>query len=104
MPTGYDRLLATRFGGAAVRAVADGRWGHMVALQPPYIDTIPIQEALHEPKRVDLNGDVVRTAREIGIFVWRLKTEAERFLTLSVWGPQVHMFGLLDFAAIGARP
>src|ERR1043166_8895019 len=30
MPTGYDRLLATRFGGAAVQAVADGRWNHMV--------------------------------------------------------------------------
>ena len=30
-PTGYDRLLATRFGGAAVRAVADGKWGQMVA-------------------------------------------------------------------------
>ena len=32
MPTGYDRLLATRFGGAAVRAVADEKWAQMVAL------------------------------------------------------------------------
>ena len=39
MPTGYDRLLATRFGGAAVRAIADGKWGHMVALQSPHIVT-----------------------------------------------------------------
>ena len=46
MPTGYDRLLATRFGGAAVRAVADEKWGHMVALQSPHIVTIPIEEAL----------------------------------------------------------
>jgi ATP-dependent phosphofructokinase / diphosphate-dependent phosphofructokinase len=67
MPTGYDRLLATRFGGAAVRAIADGKWGHMVALQSPHIVTIPIKEALREMKRVDPNHDVVRTARETGI-------------------------------------
>jgi 6-phosphofructokinase 1 len=67
MPTGYDRLLATRFGGAAVRAVANGKWGHMVALQSPHIVTIPIEEALQTPKRVDPNHDVVLTARETGI-------------------------------------
>jgi 6-phosphofructokinase 1 len=66
-PTGYDRLLATRFGGAATRAVAAGKWGHMVALQTPHIVTIPISEALSQPKRVDLAGDIMQTAREIGI-------------------------------------
>lgn len=67
MPTGYDRLLATRFGGAAVRAIADEKWGHMVALQSPHIVTIPIEEALREPKRVDPSHDVVLTARATGI-------------------------------------
>jgi 6-phosphofructokinase 1 len=67
MPTGYDRLLATRFGGAAVRAIADGLWGHMVALQTPHIVTIPIAEALREHKRVDPTHDVVLTARATGI-------------------------------------
>jgi 6-phosphofructokinase 1 len=67
MPTGYDRLLAMRFGGAAVRAVENGKWGHMVALQSPHIVTIPLKEALREAKRVELNHDVVRTARETGI-------------------------------------
>jgi ATP-dependent phosphofructokinase / diphosphate-dependent phosphofructokinase len=67
MPTGYDRLLATRFGGAAVRAVADGKWGHMVALQSPHIVTIPIEEALRQPKHVETNHDVVLTARATGI-------------------------------------
>ncbi len=66
-PTGYDRLLATRFGGAAVRAVADEKWGHMVALQTPHIVTIPIEEALRELKRVDITHDVVTTARATGI-------------------------------------
>ncbi|HJU73634.1 MAG TPA: ATP-dependent 6-phosphofructokinase [Gemmatimonadaceae bacterium] len=66
-PTGYDRLLATRFGGAAVRAVEDGNWGHMVALQTPHIVAIPIAAALRDTKRVDPSHDIVRTAREIGI-------------------------------------
>jgi phosphofructokinase-like protein len=67
MPTGYDRLLATRFGGAAVQAVEDGKWGHMVALHSPDIVTIPIEEALRQPRRVDPNHDIVKTARRTGI-------------------------------------
>jgi 6-phosphofructokinase 1 len=67
MPTGYDRLLASRFGGAAVRAAAEGRWGQMVALQSPHIVTIPFLEALREVKRVDPNHDIVLTARATGI-------------------------------------
>jgi ATP-dependent phosphofructokinase / diphosphate-dependent phosphofructokinase len=66
-PTGDDRLLATRFGGAAVQAVADRKWGYMVALQSPHIVAIPIEEALREPKRVDPLHDVVMTARATGI-------------------------------------
>jgi 6-phosphofructokinase 1 len=66
-PTGYDRLLATRFGAAAVQAVADKKWGHMVALQSPHLVTIPIQEVLRETKRVDPKHDIVQTARMIGI-------------------------------------
>jgi 6-phosphofructokinase 1 len=67
MPTGYDRLLATRFGGAAVRAVAEKKWAHMVALQSPHIVTIPIRDALRESKRVDPTHDLVLTARATGI-------------------------------------
>ena len=67
MPTGYDRLLATRFGGAVIRAVEDRRWGQMVALQSPRIVTIPIAQVLAQPKRVDPRSDTVLTAREMGI-------------------------------------
>jgi len=66
-PTGYDRLLATRFGAAAVRAVEAGSWGHMVALQSPHIVTVPIKDVLKEVKRVELDHDVMKTARETGI-------------------------------------
>ena len=66
-PTGYDRLLATRFGGAAVRAVENQRWGDMVALQSPNIVTVPIAQALGELKRVNPSHDTVLTARATGI-------------------------------------
>ncbi len=66
-PTGYDRLLAARFGGAAIRAVAEEKWAHMVALQSPHIVFVPLSEALGTPKRVDPNHDVVLTARATGI-------------------------------------
>ncbi|MCX5768030.1 MAG: ATP-dependent 6-phosphofructokinase [Gemmatimonadetes bacterium] len=67
MPTGYDRLLASRFGGAAVQAVEEGKWGQMVALQSPDIVTVPIEQVLGKPRRVDPNHDLVRTARRLGI-------------------------------------
>jgi ATP-dependent phosphofructokinase / diphosphate-dependent phosphofructokinase len=66
-PTGYDRLLASRFGGAAVRAVEAGKWAHMVALQSPHIVYVPLEEALREPKRVEVDHDTVQTARATGI-------------------------------------
>ncbi len=66
-PTGYDRLLATRFGAAAVQAVADKQWGHMVALQSPHLVCIPINEVLREVKKVDPSHDVVMAARMTGI-------------------------------------
>ena len=66
-PTGYDRLLASRFGGAAVRAVAEEKWAHMVALQSPHIVYVPLVDALKEPKRVEIDHDTVQTARATGI-------------------------------------
>src|ERR1700738_3793666 len=69
-PTGYDRLLAVRFGGAAVRAVAEEKWDHMIALQSPHIVTVPLEEVLKTPKRVEIEHDTVLTARATGISFW----------------------------------
>ena len=66
-PTPFDRWLATRYGAAAVRIAAEGRFDHMVALISGRIVDIPLDEALAVPKRVDVNGDAVLTARNIGI-------------------------------------
>lgn len=66
-PTTFDRLLALRFGAAAVRLVAEGKFGWMVALQPPTIGAVPLDEALATPKRVPLDSDTIATARDLGI-------------------------------------
>jgi ATP-dependent phosphofructokinase / diphosphate-dependent phosphofructokinase len=52
-PTAYDRILATRFGVAAIEAVHDQAFGHMVALQADRIVRVPLADALAEPKTVD---------------------------------------------------
>jgi phosphofructokinase-like protein len=66
-PTTFDRLLGQRFGAAAVRLVADRKFGMMVGLDPPNIVAVSIDEALSKPKRVPVDSDSVATAREIGI-------------------------------------
>jgi len=51
-PTAFDRVLATRFGLQAIRAVADGAFGKMVALRGTDIVRVPIAEATRELKLV----------------------------------------------------
>ncbi len=52
-PTAFDRVLSTRFGIAAIEAVHDGTFGHMVALQAGEIVRVPLAEAVGELKLVD---------------------------------------------------
>lgn len=66
-PTTFDRLLALRFGAAAVRCIQEGKINVMVALDPPGIKAIPIEEAISKMKLVPLNCDTVSTARALGI-------------------------------------
>jgi 6-phosphofructokinase 1 len=51
-PTAYDRVLATRFGLHAVDAVANGSWGHMVALRGTDIVEVKLSEATATLKTV----------------------------------------------------
>ncbi|BBM82714.1 6-phosphofructokinase [Candidatus Uabimicrobium amorphum] len=66
-PTTFDRLLSTRFGAAAVRMVKDGQFGIMVALAPPNVVAVPLEEAIKNSKQVPHDSDVVLSARQIGI-------------------------------------
>ena len=66
-PTTFDRLLATRFGAAAVRFLQQGHFGQMVALAPPNIVPVPIEKIVGKQKLVDVKGDVVVSARAMGV-------------------------------------
>ena len=66
-PTTYDRLLALRFGAAAVRAIADGAFGVMVGLNGADITRVPLADVAGRPKNVPLDSDTLRTARDLGI-------------------------------------
>ncbi|HLA07469.1 MAG TPA: ATP-dependent 6-phosphofructokinase [Anaerolineales bacterium] len=66
-PTSFDRWLATRFGAAAVRLAAEGKFDRMVALHSGHVVDISLEEAIAIPKRVDVNEDGVITARNLGI-------------------------------------
>src|SRR3954463_1035244 len=51
-PTAFDRVLATRFGSAAIDAATDGRWGQMVSLCGTRIEMVAIEDAVRELRTV----------------------------------------------------
>jgi len=52
-PTAFDRMLATRFGIAAIDAAHEGDFGKMVALQGNNIVRVPLSEAVGTLKTLD---------------------------------------------------
>jgi 6-phosphofructokinase 1 len=66
-PTTFDRLLALRFGCAAVRFAEQGLWGHMVAWCPPLMKAVDLKDAVSKMKAVPLDHDTVIAARDLGI-------------------------------------
>jgi 6-phosphofructokinase 1 len=66
-PSAFDRVVASRFGAAAVRALARGEAGVMVALGDGAIHTVPLSEVVGHTKTVPLDSDTLATARELGI-------------------------------------
>jgi 6-phosphofructokinase 1 len=68
-PTSFDRLLGTRMGAAAMRFAAEGRFGTMVALDPPAVKAVALADAVGhgKMKKVPLDSDIVRSARDVGI-------------------------------------
>jgi 6-phosphofructokinase len=52
-PTAFDRVLATRFGIAAIDAVDDGDYGKMVSLRGTDIVRVQIAEAVGKLKTLD---------------------------------------------------
>ena len=66
-PTTFDRLVALRFGAAAVRALDEGESGIMVALAPPTVNYVPLEDATRRMKTMPLDCDTMLTARDLAI-------------------------------------
>jgi len=66
-PTSLDRILGARFGVKAVKLAEEGRFGRMVSYQAYHVSSASIEKAVHKLRSVDPQGEVVETARAIGI-------------------------------------
>jgi len=66
-PSPFDRILSTRFGVAAVDLIARHEYGRMVCLRQARIQSVEIAEAIGVMKTVDPQGEMVQTARAIGV-------------------------------------
>ncbi|MFQ5900169.1 MAG: 6-phosphofructokinase [Thermodesulfobacteriota bacterium] len=54
-PTAFDRILASRYGVAAVDLIKGGKFGRMIALQGNKIVDIPLKEGTEKTKTVDMD-------------------------------------------------
>ncbi len=66
-PCAFDRELATRFGVKAVELIAEGKFGHVAAMEHGKLVAKPIEKAVKKLKLVDPAGELVRTAKGVGI-------------------------------------
>ncbi len=66
-PNPFDRILATRLGHRAAELAAAERFGRMVCLRGGHVVDVPLAEAVDRIKKVDPAGELVATARAIGI-------------------------------------
>jgi len=66
-PCAFDRELATRFGVKAVELIAEGKFGHVAAVEHGQLVAKPMEKAIKKLKLVDPAGELVRTAKGVGI-------------------------------------
>jgi 6-phosphofructokinase 1 len=66
-PTAVDRQLGLAYGAGAVRAIASGEDGVMVAFQPPHIQFVPLAEAINKIRTVPADSMFMAIAESLGI-------------------------------------
>ena len=66
-PTSWDRIMATRFGVHAVRLIADKKFGRMVNYHSYEVGDAHIAEAVDSLRLVEPHGQIVDSARAVGI-------------------------------------
>ncbi|MGA9116910.1 MAG: ATP-dependent 6-phosphofructokinase [Bacteroidota bacterium] len=64
-PTPYDRILATRFGAAALQAASRGEFGVMASLQRNVVVTVPLRDAIARQRLVPPDSQMVFAARAV---------------------------------------
>lgn len=74
-PIAFDRVLATRFGAAAVDLVAEKKFGYMVCLRGRQLDAVMIDDAVKLLKKVDPQGQLIHTAEQMGVEFGRSDSE-----------------------------
>ncbi len=65
-PTAYDRILATRFGAAALQSASAGEFGRMVSLQRNQVVTVDLKDAIGKQRLVAPDSQLVFAARAVG--------------------------------------
>ena len=68
-PTALDRILGMRFGVMAVKLAEEGRFGRMVSYQAYHVDSVPIEEAVNKLRLVEPEGEMVKAAKAVGIWL-----------------------------------
>lgn len=66
-PIPFDRILATRFGAAAVAALLDNDFGKMVALAGSEICRVPLTKIADRQKLVPVDHELINIGREMGV-------------------------------------
>jgi ATP-dependent phosphofructokinase / diphosphate-dependent phosphofructokinase len=66
-PVSFDRLLAQRFGAAAVRYLEEGNESGLIAHVAGQLKLVPFSEVTGGTRTVDVTSDTVKTARDVGI-------------------------------------
>ena len=74
-PCPFDRILGIRFGVEAVKLIEEKQFGRTMVLNGHNVDSVPIAEAIAEPRTITPENHIVRTARELGIIFGDLTPE-----------------------------
>ncbi|MGN0347932.1 MAG: 6-phosphofructokinase [Roseburia sp.] len=66
-PCPYDRILCTRLGSAAAKAILDEDYGYMIAMVNGKTKRIPLEQVAGKLKTVDPDCQMIQEAKRIGI-------------------------------------
>jgi 6-phosphofructokinase len=66
-PEGFDRVLASRFGVAAVKAVVEGNTDTMVAYRNDNVELVPLETGAGKNRYVNPESPFLEAARKRGI-------------------------------------